>query len=757
MNRVRMLIYFGVTPYLVFDGDNLPSKAGTESDRAKRREESKRRGLELYRAGKIPQAHQELQKAVDVTPYMARQLIEELKRLNIQYVVAPYEADAQLAYLERRGVINGVLSEDSDLLVFGVKRLLTKLDQHGDCVEINRADFASCRDISLIGWTDAEFRRMAILSGCDYLPNISKMGLKTAYRYVRKYRNAEKVLRMLQLEGQFCVPTDYLENFYQAELTFLHHRVFCPVAKKLVFLTELEPGTKEEDLPFIGEDVDAETAIGVACGDLDPNSKRPIQVRATPSSSKSALVAPRRQTFPAVENLKATKSLDSFFKPRRQPLAELDPNSLTPSPSQQRLLQVHANASWEARPTSSAPQLRSSTSLIEDTNILSSRTTNRASFLARAATMSTYQPPKRQRLCSDAEEIATATGTSKSRFFNSNVEESSPSVRKAGKIKKARRSDFGIFSDDSVDDILLGLPDDPVRYPQLDNLANELTTDAAEPPPSSVDHDCDYFDDTQAVPETSPIGPTPDDWEPCASEQTITMSTKTLSQSSISQGSLTTAVSPDEDPEAFVNLLEYHVRKQNEVLQKTFIGQSPSQRADALRTLSQHSLHASTSVEGGNADETLSTELPREPSAASIVPVEGTSPGLHETLKKTFAYQPSSQQASALRSLSTSQNSKEKVTIGAAALTRKSTSEPLRRPLTPLQRLGQQALQKTEPVVQVTNRQSIPPPTNPATLLAGPSEDLTVPNSEDESGSDAEEPGTLQRHLNLAQFSFTQK
>ena len=29
-----MLLHFGVTPYLVFDGDYLPSKAGEESGRA---------------------------------------------------------------------------------------------------------------------------------------------------------------------------------------------------------------------------------------------------------------------------------------------------------------------------------------------------------------------------------------------------------------------------------------------------------------------------------------------------------------------------------------------------------------------------------------------------------------------------------------------------------------------------------------------------------------------------------------------------
>jgi exonuclease-1 len=79
MHRVRMLIHFGVTPYLVFDGDNLPSKAGTEKGRRERRKEGKRLGLELLEVGKTAQAQQELQKSVDVTPEMARMVIEELK------------------------------------------------------------------------------------------------------------------------------------------------------------------------------------------------------------------------------------------------------------------------------------------------------------------------------------------------------------------------------------------------------------------------------------------------------------------------------------------------------------------------------------------------------------------------------------------------------------------------------------------------------------------------------------------------------
>ncbi|KAK2739415.1 Rad2 nuclease [Onygenales sp. PD_40] len=462
MNRVRMLLYFGVTPYLVFDGDNLPSKAGTEASRAQRREDSKKLGLELYRAGRISEAHQELQKAVDVTPYMARLMIEELKKLKIQYVVAPYEADAQLVYLEKQGIINGIISEDSDLLVFGAKRLLSKLDKHGDCIEINRTDFTACRDISLIGWSDADFRQMCILSGCDYLPNIPKMGLKTAYRSIRKYKTVEKVLKMIQFEGNNRVPPDYLENFKKAELTFLHQWVFCPKARKLVTLSPLTGDTTLDNLPFIGADLDPDVAVGIACGDLDPMTKDFINLQ--PSyPERSRLTISRRQTL-ASTDLKPSKPISSFFTPKRVPLGELDPNSLTPSPSQQRLLELNARRTWV---TNSAPS-RGTVRRISSSNdtfgqSASPLNSERESFLARASTPSKFQPIKRQRLCSDADEdaaIVLPATEKRSRFFTP-ADKPDPAKPDKSRMKKAKRANFGVFSDDVVEDIMSQLPDDP--------------------------------------------------------------------------------------------------------------------------------------------------------------------------------------------------------------------------------------------------------------------------------------------------------
>jgi len=58
-------------------------------------------------------------------------LLQTLKSENIEFVVAPYEADAQLAYLSnletQKGGIAAVITEDSDLIAYGCPAVRTSL------------------------------------------------------------------------------------------------------------------------------------------------------------------------------------------------------------------------------------------------------------------------------------------------------------------------------------------------------------------------------------------------------------------------------------------------------------------------------------------------------------------------------------------------------------------------------------------------------------------------------------------------------
>jgi hypothetical protein len=98
-------------------------------------------------------------------------VVQALRAESVSYVVAPYEADAQLAFLERRGLVDGIITEDSDLLVFGCRNVLFKMDSDGKCCEIRRETIgfgtgAGGRggEFRFDGWGDREFRHMAVSS-----------------------------------------------------------------------------------------------------------------------------------------------------------------------------------------------------------------------------------------------------------------------------------------------------------------------------------------------------------------------------------------------------------------------------------------------------------------------------------------------------------------------------------------------------------------------------------------------------------------
>jgi len=179
----------------------------------------------------------------------------------VQYVVAPYEADAQLAYLERIGLVSAILTEDSDLLVFGCKNVLFKFDHVASTVcHISRDDFGSVRPtpldsspINLVGLNDRQFRAMAILSGCDYLPNIPGIGLKTANCLLRKWKTVESVVRAITREGKRTVPNGYLDQFDLADKCFCFQRVYDPLSKQLVHLNDVEGKWDDEVDIYVGE------------------------------------------------------------------------------------------------------------------------------------------------------------------------------------------------------------------------------------------------------------------------------------------------------------------------------------------------------------------------------------------------------------------------------------------------------------------------------------------------------------------------
>lgn len=164
-----MLQKYKVNPILVFDGGPLPMKAYREEQRAQKRTESRKKADEFMQmnaqsAHLSTSALSHMSKSADVTPEMAYMLIEALRRENVEFIVAPYEADAQLAYLDRIGKVAAVISEDSDLLLFGIKKVLFKMDKFGSAEEVCLDRLGACVEIDL-----REFTLQKVLLSLLYL------------------------------------------------------------------------------------------------------------------------------------------------------------------------------------------------------------------------------------------------------------------------------------------------------------------------------------------------------------------------------------------------------------------------------------------------------------------------------------------------------------------------------------------------------------------------------------------------------------
>jgi len=276
MKYVDLLLYHDIKPILVFDGRNLPSKAETEKKRRENRKMNRERAVQLLAEGKAKEAREYFQRCVDVTPHMARTVINACRDRNIDCIVAPYEADAQLAYLATT-VADFVITEDSDLTLFGCEKIIFKLSPAGDGIlyEKNRLNEVFG---NLAPQFDFEkFRKMCIMSGCDYLQNLHGVGLGKSKQFWSKITNPNvkavlpKIPHYLKLPS-LTVPQSYIDGFVQATNTFLYQVIFDPLTRKERPLNDYGVDIVPDTLSYCGKFTDQHTALQLALGNLDLHS-----------------------------------------------------------------------------------------------------------------------------------------------------------------------------------------------------------------------------------------------------------------------------------------------------------------------------------------------------------------------------------------------------------------------------------------------------------------------------------------------------
>ncbi|KAJ6235216.1 exonuclease 1 [Anaeramoeba flamelloides] len=319
MNFISQLQKYGIIPIVVFDGSDLSIKSNTNEKRKKQRKKYKEEALAFLQRGDFEKAKKKFRGAVEITFEIAQGFVLALKEKGIEIIVAPYEADPQLAYLSRIGYCDGVYSVDSDLVVFGSRVFLHRYDASSGFVEQilyediwkvggletkektnnqteknnstysykNRRSNSRSRSrrntsagYDFRDWDYYKFVQMCILSGCDYLDSIKGIGLKKAYTLLTKYETIEKVFQMLRYDPKLNVPFNYEHNFKKSFLTFLHQIVYDPIQEKHVHFRKYDEsltldenvGQNQQNYEYLGKIIKPEIAKGIANGILNPST-----------------------------------------------------------------------------------------------------------------------------------------------------------------------------------------------------------------------------------------------------------------------------------------------------------------------------------------------------------------------------------------------------------------------------------------------------------------------------------------------------
>ncbi|GAA99233.1 hypothetical protein E5Q_05927 [Mixia osmundae IAM 14324] len=216
--RTIRMVENGIKPAYVFDGKPPDLKSGVLKKRFAKRAEATEEGEDAKETGTVEEIDKLSRRTVRVTKEHNEECQRLLKLMGIPFIIAPSEAEAQCAELCRGGLVYGTGSEDMDTLTFSspiILRHLTFSEQRKlpiDVIELSEV-------LKGMELTMDEFIDMCILSGCDYVDPLPKIGAKTALKLIKDHGDLDAVVEALK-DTPRAAPEDW--PYREARELFKH-------------------------------------------------------------------------------------------------------------------------------------------------------------------------------------------------------------------------------------------------------------------------------------------------------------------------------------------------------------------------------------------------------------------------------------------------------------------------------------------------------------------------------------------------------
>jgi len=197
----RLMVDYGLDLFFVFDGRPPLLKKDEIKRRRRERERAFKDWREALKNRDYSRAFSKAVAASRLTKVMIEDAKKLLRILGIPFVQAPSEAEAQAAFMVKRGDVWAASSKDYDTLLFGATRLLRFLTIYGKEYLPSKGTARPLKPelielsslLSHHGITRRQLVDLAILIGTDFNEGIKGVGPKTALKLIKKFERIENL------------------------------------------------------------------------------------------------------------------------------------------------------------------------------------------------------------------------------------------------------------------------------------------------------------------------------------------------------------------------------------------------------------------------------------------------------------------------------------------------------------------------------------------------------------------------------------
>lgn len=168
-------------------------KGGELDKRQEKKSLNLSRKLESLNQGDLETALKYSKRSIKISDTEISCIKDCISLMGLNWLQARSEADHLMAKLSREHKVDSVMSDDGDLLVYGVDNLV-----RSSMVTVEKKDFYELislqKVLEALEWDQAQLIDFAILSGTDYNQNVKGVGPVASFQLIQKFKSIEKLL-----------------------------------------------------------------------------------------------------------------------------------------------------------------------------------------------------------------------------------------------------------------------------------------------------------------------------------------------------------------------------------------------------------------------------------------------------------------------------------------------------------------------------------------------------------------------------------